>query len=374
MVIRECLDILGGNSGLTESVIYWNPPKNSNRAVTVYSGSTIDTNMLGVVDKDTMINDRKIKIFKAPAIIIVRKGLAGKTKFIENGKFTINDDAYAITIKQRYADEINIRWIEKVIQYNADCCITSKGTNGTFSKEQFLDLEFEYPSMKEQDEIVNIYKKISKLKDNTNFYIERLKKLNSFVISGDVICKLKAGAIFEIAGGNSGLTEEFIYNNQPSSERETVVVFSSSTNESTNMGVVSKNALLNSKKIKCFDAPAIIISRNGQAGKALYIERGTFTTNDHAYVLNVKQAYKKTVDLEWFSYVSEQYTHNCVTSKDSNGTFNKEMFMNKQIDIIEFEAQKKIVKKKRDIGALHLRLKQFRNILDAKEENCNLIY
>ena len=62
MVIRECLDILGGNSGLTESVIYWNPPKNSNRAVTVYSGSTIDTNMLGVVDKDTMINDRKIKI------------------------------------------------------------------------------------------------------------------------------------------------------------------------------------------------------------------------------------------------------------------------------------------------------------------------
>ncbi len=340
----------------------------------MYSGATLDTTMLGVIDRNTVINNKKMKVFKAPAIVIVRKGLAGKTKFIENGEFTINDDAYAITIKQRYACEINMQWLEKAIQRYAEGCVTSKGTNATFSKEQFLDMEFEYPSMKEQDEIVRIINKISILKDNINFYLERLKKLNSYFLSGEVICNMKAGSIFDIAGGNSGLTEEFIYNNQTSDERETVAVFSSSTDETTNMGVVSKNALLNDKMIKCFDAPAIIISRNGQAGKALYIESGTFTTNDHAYVLNVKQAYKKTVDLEWFSYVSEQYTHNCVTSKDSNGTFNKEMFMNKQIDIIEFEAQKKIVKKKRDIGALHLRLKQFRNILDAKEENCNLIY
>ncbi|MCI8306471.1 MAG: restriction endonuclease subunit S [Lachnospiraceae bacterium] len=367
MVIRECLDIIGGNSGLTESVIYWNPPKNRNRAVTVYSGSTLNTTMLGVVDRETIINGKKIKVLKAPAIVIVRKGLAGNTKFIENGEFTINDDAYVITVKQRYVGEINIQWLENVIQRYAESCITSRGTNATFSKEQFLDLEFEYPSMKEQDEIVNVINKINKLKENVSYYIERLKKLNSIVISGDVICKLKAGSIFEIAGGNSGLTEEFIYNNQPTSEQESVAVFSSSMDEATNMGVVSKNAVLNGKKIKCFDAPAVIISRNGQAGKALYIEHGTFTINDHAYVLTVKQSYKKVVDLEWFTYVSEQYTNNCVTSKDSNGTFNKEMFMNEQIDIIDFGAQKKIVKKKREIGVLHCKLKQFRNILDERK-------
>lgn len=366
MVIREFLNIVGGNSGLTESVIYWNPPKDEKCSVIVYSGATLGTALMGIIDEDTVINDKHIKTFTAPAIVIVRKGLAGKTKFIENGKFTMNDDAYVITVKDKYRGQINIEWLEKVIPNYADHCITSRGTNGTFSKEQFLDLEFAYPSMQEQEKIVLFCKKIDMLKNKMYSFDERMKKLDSHIISSTTVCQKEAGAIFEMKGGNAGLTEEFIYNNQPMDETEAVIVFSSSTDTATNMGVVSKNAEIKGEPIKCFKGPAIIIARNGQAGKAMLIEEGSFTMNDHAYVLTVKEAYQDQVNLEWFSYVCEKYTKNCVTSKDSNGTFSKEIFLKESIDVTDPAVQKQIVREKKKLHTLHSKLKKFISILHGE--------
>lgn len=79
MVMREYFNVYGGNSGLTESIIYWNPPKNKKRNIVVYSGATLDMTLMGNIDSATTINGKPIKIFTAPAIVIVRKGLAGKT-------------------------------------------------------------------------------------------------------------------------------------------------------------------------------------------------------------------------------------------------------------------------------------------------------
>ncbi len=372
MVIRECLNVMGGNSGLTEEIIYWNPPKDTKSMVTVYSGATLGTTLLGTIDKGTLIKGKPIKIFMAPAIVIVRKGLAGKTKFIEKGKFTINDDAYVITVKEKYLDDIHIEWVEKVIQNYANNCITSKGTNGTFSKEQFLNLEFIYPPMHQQEEIIRICKDIDTLKKQMYYIDGCMKKLDAYIIYSDSAYQKEAGKIFVIKGGNSGLTEEFIYNNQPVDEKDAIVVFSSSTDEATNMGVVSKNAKINGQKIKSFIGPSVIISRNGQAGRAMFIEKGTFTINDHAYVLTVKEMYRDQIDLEWFSYVCEKYTKKCVSSKESNGTFSKEIFLKEIIDVIEYDSQKKIVQKKKNLCKLHSKLKKFITMLDGKEMNSHL--
>lgn len=56
MVMREYFNVYGGNSGLTESIIYWNPPKNKKRTIVVYSGATLGTTLMGNVDSATMIN------------------------------------------------------------------------------------------------------------------------------------------------------------------------------------------------------------------------------------------------------------------------------------------------------------------------------
>ena len=133
--MREYFNVYGGNSGLTESIIYWNPPKNKKRTIVVYSGATLGTTLMGNVDSATMINGKPIKTFTAPAIVIVRKGLAGQTKYIASGKFTINDDAYVIKVKDKYIEEIDVEWFEKNIHRYIEACITSRGTNGTFSEE-----------------------------------------------------------------------------------------------------------------------------------------------------------------------------------------------------------------------------------------------
>ncbi len=357
MVVREYFNIWGGNSGLTESVIYWNPPKTEKENVIVYSGATLGTTLMGNVDSSTKINGKPIKIFTAPAIVIVRKGLAGRTKYIETGRFTINDDAYVIKVKEKYTEEIDIEWVEKIIHIYTDSCITSRGTNGTFSKEQFLDLDFTYPLMDEQKKIVDMYKSIYKLHYQVSDFCEHIKKVNGYIIRGGVEFQEEAGKLFEIKGGNAGLTEEFIYNNQPVNDEDAIMVYSSSTDEATNMGLVSRKAKIQGEYIKCFKGPCVIIARNGQAGKAMFIEKGVFTINDHAYVLTVKPAYKKLIDLEWFADVSEKYTKNCVTSKDANGTFSKEFFLKEPIEVLDNLTQKRIVKSKKDMNILYFKLK-----------------
>lgn len=365
MVIRECFNVSGGNSGLTERVIYLNPPEDKSSSIMVYSGATLDTTQLGVIDQNTIIYGKSIKIFKAPAIIVVRKGLAGKTRFIENGRFTINDDAYVVTVKEKYAEKINIEWAEKELHRYANVCVSSKGTNGTFSKEQFLDLEFSYPSMKEQEEIIYTYKKISSTKGKLYALKEHVEKLESYTICGKIVFQKEAGKLFDMRGGNSGLTEEFIYQNQPENANEAVAVLSSSTDVSTSMGMVSSRAQIKGENIKCFKGPALVIARNGQAGKGIFIKKGVFTINDHAYVLTVKPAYKEQIELEWFANVSQQYTKNCVTSKDSNGTFCKELFLKEKIDVIDHDTQKMIIKE--NVGMLHSRIDKCIKIFEGKE-------
>ncbi len=198
-------------------------------------------------------------------------------------------------------------------------------------------MEFSYPPMQEQKDIVRIYRDIDALKYKMNILDERLERLDCYIIHSDA-----------------------------------VVVFSSSTDMQTNMGVISKNARLKEAPIKIFHGPAIILSRNGQAGKAMFIDKGAFTINDHAYVLSVKPEYKEYVDLEWFSYVCEKYTKNGVTSKDSNGTFNKEIFLKEQIELIDYEMQKQIVKKKRSLHVIQAKLKCFIAVLGKTENSVSV--
>lgn len=364
MVIRECFNIFGGNSGLTESVIYWNPPKDEKRNITVYSGATLKSTLLGNIDKEARIGGRTLKIFTAPAVIVVRKGLAGKTQFIECGNFTINDDAYVIKVKEKFLNVIDIEWFEIVLHQYTDECISSRGTNGTFSKEQFLDLEFSYPSMQEQKKIVRVYRSMEQLKQKVWNCERQFEKLEQYIVCGTIVLQGDVQKFFELKGGNAGLTEEFIYNNQPVNGDEAVIVYSSSTDDMTNMGAVSKKAKLRGETIKCFKGPAVLIARNGQAGKAMYIEEKVFTINDHAYVLTVKSQYKNIINLEWFSNVIEKYTKNCVTSKDSNGTFSKEVFLRERIDVLDYEMQKKIVRQKKSIHTLYAKMKEFAKMLD----------
>lgn len=68
----------------------------------------------------------------------------------------------------------------------------------------------------------------------------------------------KISNIFKITGGNSGLTEELIYNNCAKDKELMVKVYSGSTKLNTQMKSINENSIIDkerNKKLKVFQRP-----------------------------------------------------------------------------------------------------------------------
>ena len=167
--------------------------------------------------------------------------------------------------------------------------------------------------------------------------------------------------IFKMEGGNSGLTEEFIYMNQPSNESESISILSSATREDNLMGFISKNTTLpNGRQIKTFFAPAILITRNGFAGEMTYLSNGQFTINDHAYVMTLKEEWKDKINLRWFASQYYELFRNLVTSKSDNATFSKEYAKMQNVELPDIAVQNRISEKLHKIDMLVSALEQLK--------------
>ena len=164
--------------------------------------------------------------------------------------------------------------------------------------------------------------------------------------------KCLIGDIFYIKGGNSGLTEEFIYYNMPTNEAEKIEIFSSATLESKRMGFISRNAKPNGQNLKIFRAPAILVARNGYAGSMTYIPSGEFTTNDHAYVLTPKNDWKEKINLKWFIHEYQDLFFNLLTSKSDNATFDKGYANRQTVKIPDRDFQNAFVEKIESIESI----------------------
>lgn len=144
---------------------------------------------------------------------------------------------------------------------------------------------------------------------------------------------------FDIIGGNSGLTEEFIYNNQPKDKEDAVTVYSGSTVVAYTLKDISKHAkiLKNNKltNLKWFHGNGIIIARNGKAGSMFYVNKENFTMNDHAYYMKVKKKYEDKINPKYIIYATKELIKECVSSngEGKNGTFSKTIYEQLYINI-----------------------------------------
>jgi len=144
----------------------------------------------------------------------------------------------------------------------------------------------------------------------------------------------------DIKGGNSCIIKNFIYYNMPKNKDDSIPVYSSSVTKDTFLGYIDKNAVdENNRAIKIFNGECILVARNGQAGKMRYIKNGTFTINDHAYVIYPKKKYKERINLKWFSYKFQKLFYDLIIAKDGNGTFNKTYAEKHEIEIPNIEVQ-----------------------------------
>lgn len=153
----------------------------------------------------------------------------------------------------------------------------------------------------------------------------------------------KLGNVFSLEGGNSGLTEDFIYHNQPNSEEEKIKIFSSATVDQKQMGFLSKHAKINDSSVKIFSGETVLIARNGTyAGIMNYFENERYTTNDHTYVMRVLPEWRNKIDMRFISFYLQPLFFNLVTSKSDNATFNKEYAEKQTLKLPDYAYQKRI--------------------------------
>lgn len=325
--ISDAFDYYPGNHGLTEEIIYQYKPTNKDDRVPIFSGSKDNKIPIGFIQNNVKnLEGKDIKCFDAPCLILTKDGSAGLLTYKEKGNFTLNHHACVLKVKPEFFNKIDMEWFAYQYQKRLYQYVTSKSDNGVFSTEWFDRVLFEIT-----DYNIQIRQKNKKNKLKTIIYklgslveaLEQIRNNNAINLSFGSSYYIKD--IFMFKGGNSGLTAGFIYNNKPNNELENVPILSGATVLTNMMGFVSRNAMPDTKKLKIFNGPAIIVIRNGvNAGQMIYIDKGEFATNDHVYVMSVKNNWKNKVNLRWFSYQYQELFYNLITSKSDNATFNKE--------------------------------------------------
>jgi hypothetical protein len=347
--ISEVFTIIQGHQ-ITEEEIY-----NSFGDVPIFTGNN---RLIGEV------NTSIIKSNDLPCISYPTKGQVGNF-FIKRALFEANNTAVSLP-KQEWKGRINLYWFISQISPKVKKECNSKAGVGYIGKEIMQRITFDIVDKPRQILIGNLYNTAREFKNGISETIKSLEYdlqgIKSVFISPRF--KGKFSTFFNITGGNSGLTEEFIYHNQPSTEEEKIEIFTGATLDENKMGFISRFAKPNRTKLKIFQSPAILVVRKGLAGKMFYIEKDEFTTNDDAYVLTSNEDWKDKINLKWFIRESQDLFFNLVTSKSDNATFDKGYASRQIVKIPNMKFQNEFVEKIEYIESIITKLNKIEKEID----------
>lgn len=159
--IIEVIDYISGNSGLTEEVIYKTLDHEGKR-YEVLSSATEDRTQMGEIPY-CEIKGKPLKTYEGKnGLLVARNGKAGTTRYLHEGRYTINDHAYILYVKDECPYEINLKWLS--INYRSDfLAYSSSSDNGTWNMTGFFkSLKIDIPIIEEQYRIVALWEKIEK--------------------------------------------------------------------------------------------------------------------------------------------------------------------------------------------------------------------
>ena len=161
--ISKVIDKMSGNSGLTEEFIY-HAMQNTGEKYTVLSSATEDRTKMGEIPLCS-IDNKPLKVFEnRDGLLVTRNGKAGHTRYLPSGKYTINDHAYILYVKDDSPYSIDLRWL--AIQYRTEFLqFASSSDNGTWNMTGFFkQIKIDIPDIEEQKAIVDIYDKLIHIK------------------------------------------------------------------------------------------------------------------------------------------------------------------------------------------------------------------
>ena len=166
--VKDVLDCMSGNSGLTEELIYSMSLLGGDKYEVLTASTTGDTAM-GYIVPCPITKDGKTKQMKVfedkDGLLVIRKGKAGSTRYLPKGKYTINDDAYILSVKSDCPYKIDLRWL--ALSYRSEfLAYASNSDNGTWNMTGFFDnVTLDIPTDSEQKRLVQLVNEAQRCED-----------------------------------------------------------------------------------------------------------------------------------------------------------------------------------------------------------------
>lgn len=300
--IKDVFECLSGNSDLTEEFIYKHVNLRENDMYTVLSGSTDEHESLGLIPLCKNAKSKNIRVFKdKKGILVARKGKAGTIRYLSEGKYTINDNAYILYLKESFKTKYEILKTEEetflkyfIWAYSSQVKnYATNNDNATWNKTSFFD-DFKINANDVSEETLSRFKQtneeVEEIARGINEINDQIVSLSAKVISIDPPTQgepVTLGEIFEYCSRNDALSEEGIYYRQPNGNDLTVL---SGSTSNLLYGKISKDSekIHYVEKTQCLH----LISR-GNAGKLTYLPKGDYATNTNAFLLYLKSEFKE---------------------------------------------------------------------------------
>lgn len=335
-----------GSHGLTDEAIY-SSMCSGEKIIPLYGGNSQHRYTDRYVSNKTRTVDGTIaKVFSGEGIVISLDGSAGSMTYKSGELFSLNHHAGFITLNESGKEKINLQFFSLFMQNHYKSMSVSDGTK-TLSLSQIYSDELSLPEKSVQDRIMADMIPLMPKKEQLDLIFEKLNMMAKKKLS--VIYKLyqarniKVSTIINYLSGNSGLTEEFLYNNIELKGKR-YKILSSATQEENMLGEVPL-CKINGRGLKVFpdNKEGLLVIRKGKAGKTVFLEPGLFTLNDDAYILYVKDNCPYKIHLKWLSIQYREEFLSYASSAD-NGTWNMTGFFNNvSIDIPDYDEQLRIV-------------------------------
>lgn len=226
--IKDLFNIYQGHQ-ITDEEIY-----NSVGEIPIFTSN----NIIKGYGENSIISEEDL-----PCITYPTKGKIGNF-YIQDSLFDANNTAI-LTLKNEWKGKLNLFWFLSHISSIVKKEMNSKNGVGYIGKDIMENIEIDVIPINEQNEIGELYWNIRETKNFLENKIEELEDIISLKwdLNSDGE-NIQISDLFDIYGGQSNLTEEFIYNNSPKSDDDSIKVFSGSTSHNI-LGYISSDSKLN---------------------------------------------------------------------------------------------------------------------------------
>ena len=186
-----------------------------------------------------------------------------------------------------------------------------------------------------------------------------LPRLRVAIPGSEIAYHGNAREFFDVLPNSQGLTEEYLYAHQPTTD-DTIPVYSTSD---VPVGRLD-NSVATSANFNLVAAPVVVVARKGYAGRLYVVQAQSLIVHEDAYAVKPKVEYSEAVNLWWFAgHYSDEFQANR-TSPWGIGDFPRERFLNMEIVVPRMALQE-------TIAALYIRRDELLGMLAALRERAS---